>query len=147
MAFRATTVIPATAYDDIRRAAASLKSDAQAAIAQMEAGTVPFSFVVTVVLALKAADARLVELAGVPGIAEYAQAQEAGTDYDVAAEFISLRERINEALTWVDLNLPRSVVVSDPLDWTGPDVINTGFAPQVTETFRNVLSGVVNTIA
>lgn len=146
MAFRASSVIPASAYDDVRRVAAGIKSDATAAINQMAAGDVPYSFVVTVCLALKNADANLLNFAGTPGIVEYAQAQEGDPAYDIEAEFTALRTAINAALTWLDANMPRSVTVSDPLSWTGPDVINVSFAPTMTATFRTVLQGVVDAI-
>ena len=147
MPFRASTVIPADAYDSVKREASALKTNAESAIKQMQSGTVGFSFVVTVVLALKEAQDTLTSLASTPGLVAYARDQEDDPAYDVTAEFQALLVALNATLVWVDQNLPRSVAVSDPLSWTGPNVVTTSFAPGATAGFRTVLTGVVDAIA
>lgn len=148
MAFRATNVIPQIAYQKVRGAAANVKTNCAAFIAQLAASGATYGFLRDIYVFLKNADAQFDALATTPGLALYAQQQEADGTYDVAAEFTAMQATIDTATGWMEANVPVSVTATAPAQWTatGP-LIATAFTPAQTAGFRTVLQAVADSIA
>ena len=106
MAFLASTQIPADAYAEAKRIANTLDAKCGEWIGFL-AEDVDADQVWILYRELKHTLDRLDAIAAVPGIVEYAQAQEDVLDYDVAAEFGAMTTAITNAGTWTYNAIPR----------------------------------------
>lgn len=148
MAFKATNVVPADAYNRVKRAASNLKLNCGEFVTTMAAGDVAFSYIRSVYKTLYDADAFFDLLKTTPGLVAYAADQEDDPAYDVAAEFTAMQSAINQAITWMNNNVPTSVTAVSPPDWpTSENFIATVFTPAQTATLRTGLTAISNAIA
>lgn len=148
MAFRASNVIPQIAYQKVRGAASQLKLNCAAFIAQMAASGAGYSFLRDIYLTLHNANAQFTLLAGTPGLAEYATAQEHDENYDVAAEFVAMQAAITAALSWMNTNIPTTVTATAPADWPiNQSMISTSFNAGDTAGFRVLLQTVADSVS
>jgi hypothetical protein len=148
MAFRASNVIPQTAYRVMKDAAVQLKANVVAMNSRLATADAGYEFLRDIYRTLRRAYDQLGALAGTTGIAEYAQAQEADPNYDVVAEFLLMQGAIDAALDWMDTNVPTEVTAVAPGSWTdGGSMIATTFTPEQTGDLRTALQAVVATIA
>lgn len=148
MAFRASNVIPQTAYRVMKDAAVQLKINVQSIIVQLGAAPTGYDYLRDIYRTLARAYNQMTALAGTPGIVEYAQVQENDPNYDVVAEFLLMQGAIDAALDWMGTNVPTEVTAVAPGSWTdGGSMIATTFTPEQTEPLRTALQAVVATIA
>jgi len=147
MAFRATNITPDDAYKRVRGTARNVKTNCTAFVAQMAASGATYTLLRDVYLFLKTADSQFATLSATPGIAAYAKQQEDDVDYNVAAEFTTLRNTISSVLTWLNANVPTSVTATAPTDWTqdGP-LIATQFTVEQTAPLRTRLQACADAI-
>jgi hypothetical protein len=148
MAFRASNAIPQEAYRIVKGAAVQLKANLQGMNVQLAAADAGYEFLRDIYRTLSRADAQMNLLAATPGIAAYAQAQENDAQYDVVAEFLAMQAAINDAIGWMDTNVPTSgITATSPAGWTdGGSMIATVFTSAQTEPLRTALQAVVATI-
>lgn len=147
MAFKASTVIPQTAYQQTKAAAMQLKFNLQAHIAQLATQNATYEFLRDIYRTLTRAHGQLTTLSTTPGLADYAVIQESDTNYDVVAEFVAMLAAIEAARQWMVANVPLAVTVKPVADWADSDIIATTFTPAQTAGFRTVLDGVVSVIS
>lgn len=146
MAFRASNIIPLSAYQTVKRAAAQLKASAQGVRAQLAASNASYDFLRDIYRTLERAQAQFTQLAATPGLADYAKAQENDPAYDVAAEFTAMQSAITATLTWMNNNVPTSVTAKPPANWGDGALIATEFTPAQTAGLRAQLDAVIATI-
>ena len=148
MPFLASNTIPQDAYQRTKRTAVSLKANCQGFVTQLAAANANYSFLRDIYMTLKNANAFFETMKAVPGIGDYAKAQENDAAYNVAAEFTAMQGAIATAVTWMNSNVPTSVTAITPANWTdnGP-MIATEFTPAQTATLRTHITAVANSIA
>ncbi len=110
MSFRATNILPQKGYDQAKKIATNLKRFANKRSADL-AGGGDSDQVLGTVDSMILFRQQLNEVATIPGIGEYAQAQENDPAYDVAAEFVALLSLIDAVIT--------EVVSTFPIDGSG----------------------------
>jgi len=149
MAFLATNQLPADGYLQAKRSAAQLKLVLQAAVSQMQAGSVSGSFIREgVYRTLARARGVFATVAAIPGIAEYAQAQEDDPAYDPAAEFAAMNASIDDAIAWVAANIPKDAGGFAAIEQWAADgtITDRTFAPAATAGLVTELNAVIATI-
>ncbi len=144
MAFKASNIVPASAYNTVKHMAVRLKADCQSFVATLQAGNADYDLLRNIYLNLKLAKAKFDSLKATPGIAAYAQSQESDGAYDVAAEFNSMIAAIDAATGWMDANVPTNVTAKTPADWShSASMISNNFTPSATAPLRTALNAVV----
>jgi len=108
MGFPGTVLSPADAYRQATATAGRLKKESIIKRAVMIAGDISFDVVMRLRDDLINADALFATAAAVPGIVEYARAQNNDPDYDIIADFVAMRNAVSAALTAVEAALPQS---------------------------------------
>ena len=106
MAFRANTATQAQGLLSAMQQAVFVKQSAQIAV-QLLAGTVTANQVFQIVDNLRSPLQIFAQVAAIPGIAAYAQAQFNDATYDVATEFTNMVNTINAVVNWVVTNFPK----------------------------------------
>ena len=148
MAFRASSIIPAEAYKQVKQLAVNVKRYSQGAITSSAAGPITYDDIRDLYVFLKNAEAQLVSLAAIPGLSEYAAAQEDGDDYNIGAEFTEMLNAIAAARSWMTANVPTTGITAvAPESWTASgSMIATTFASEQTAALRTNLQTIVNAI-
>lgn len=108
MTVLASNQIPADAYAEFKRLCVRLDTKVGEWLALM-AGDVDADTIWLWYRELYWTSGRLNEIAAVPGIAEYAIAQEANPDYDIVAAFVDLTTKLATAHQWLYAAIPRDV--------------------------------------
>jgi len=147
MAFRASNIVPQTAYQTVKSAAVQLKINLQGINSRLEAQSATYDFLREVYRTLERANSQFTALRGTPGLADYAKAQENDAAYDVVAEFTAMQGSITAALAWLDSNVPTNVTAKAPASWGDGTLIATEFTPAQTSGLRGVLSAVIASIS
>lgn len=107
MPFRASNQIPSKGYDEAKAEALRTRRTAEQYAATFAAsGNADQIYGLLRLLAQHRA--RLQEIAAIPGLADYARAQEADAAYDVAAEFVSVIAAVESTITWMQAAIPVS---------------------------------------
>lgn len=143
MAFKASNVLPSTAYDTVRRTAIQLKNNLQAVNARLAASNTDYDYLREIYLLLKRADDQFDTLSATPGISQYAKEMENDPLYDVAAEFTAMQGAISSALAWLDSNVPTNVTIKSPASWDNGTLITNTFTPAQTAGLRTKISDVI----
>lgn len=133
-------------YDSITNRISALKSYLADSIAQMAAGNVSGNLIKEVLLTLIQAKTEMTAAASVPGIGDYAKAQEGDLLYDVAAEFSTLSTAIDTAGGWILTNMPASGGYIQLEEWDASGVTVRTFAPAATAGLRTNLQVIVDAI-
>lgn len=146
MTFR-TSASLARQYESIKQFAEHLKQQCASARTRMAAGAVPIYDISTGLLGvLVEASHRFTDLPS--GIGEYAQQQDGGAEYDVAAEFHAMRTSVLAARDWLISNLPRDAsnrLLERTLNADGTITLVTVSTAQ-TAALRTLLTAVEATI-
>ena len=106
MAFRANTATQAQGLLSAMQQAVFVKQSAQIAV-QLLTGTVTANQVFQIVDNLRSPLQIFAQVAAIPGIAAYAQAQFNDATYDVATEFTNMVNAVNSVVNWVVTNFPK----------------------------------------
>lgn len=147
MAFRASNVVPDTAYKTVRTAAVQLKANCQAFVSYMAANDTDYDYLRNVYVRLKTANTQFTSLKSTPGLAQYAKDQEIDQNYDVVAEFNAMQSAIADVLTWMDSNVPTNVTADIPANWeSGGSLITNTFTPAQTSALRTEINAVIAAI-
>lgn len=144
MAFRA---IKADSYNDIRNSAANLKRLATDSKNLMAAGNVSANVIRQLLDSFIAGKAKLQAASSVPGIADYAQAQEGDGAYDVQAEFTTMVNACTGVIDWIVTNIPASGGYVQLEQWSSSGVTVRTFTPAQTANLRTALDTFITTIA
>ena len=147
MAFRASNVLPAKAYDTVRGAAVQLKLNLQGFNVQLAANGADYDFLQSIYRTLTRANNQFDVLKATTGLAEYAKNAEVDQAYDVAAEFTSMQAAIDAALGWMNTNIPTSVTVKNPTVWDDSTLISNTFTPAQTAGLQTALGAVITEIS
>ena len=108
MAFPASTVVPANGYVRAKEIAYTLDRKVQEWVGMLSAN-VTADDVWSWYRELYSSYQALLAIGAIPGIAEYAIAQEADTELDIVAEFNAMLAAISAAYSWIYVALPRDV--------------------------------------
>ena len=127
MAFKATNVIPADAYNSARRTIAGLKNYSQD-MATVLASDTAANEILAIRDRMLATKTRLQGYASVSGIAAYAQAQEDDVNYNVATEFTALIAAMDAVVSSIETTFP----TDNPTAW----LLEKEFDPGVGFTYR-----------
>lgn len=148
MAFLASNAIPQDVYQRTKRTALNLKQSCQDFVVRLAAANATYTMLRDIYITLTNANAFFDAVKAVPGLADYAAAQENDPTYDVAAEFVAMQAAITAAQTWMEQNIPTNVTAVAPANWAqnGP-MIATEFPPAQTSNLRAALNGVVSAIS
>ena len=150
MAFDASSLLPEKGYARARGLALNLKGVLTTFNAQLAAGNVGYDVILDRLAQIVEAVATWQQVAAIPGIAAYAQAQKADPAYDVAAEFTAMVDAAEDVLAWLSTNVPNGGTPDFFTD--GPSLSPTGalvwrqYTPAQTPTFRAVISALTATI-
>lgn len=107
MAFRASNQIPARGYEEAKAEALRTRRTAEQYAATFAAGG-NADQIYSLLRLLAQHRARLQEIAAIPGLADYARAQESDAAYDVAAEFVAVIAAVESTITWMQAAIPVS---------------------------------------
>lgn len=144
MAFRA---IKSDTYSFILSRATQLKKLAIDSNSAMLAGPVSAS-VIRQLLDLFIQGKNELETAGsVPGLADYAKAQEGDVDYDVVVEFNAMISACDGIINWIVANVPVSNSYVQTEQWTSSGVILRTFNTASTAGLRTALNTFVATVS
>jgi hypothetical protein len=143
MAFRATNVLPSTAYDLVRRAAVQLRVNLQAINVRLAAEAADYDYLKSIYRTLDRADDQFNTLKTTPGLEQYAKDLEVDQAYDVVAEFSAMQASIGAAKTWMEGNVPTNVTIKDPSTWDDTTMISNTFSPAQTAGLRTQLTLVI----
>ena len=144
MAFRATNVVPANAYNLVKRAAVQLKINCQSFVTTLQTSGADYDFLRGIYLTLTRAREQFDTLKTTPGLAAYAQSQEDDPTYDVASEFVSMLAAIDAATAWMDANVPTNVTAKTPPNWDDSEsMISDTFSTGATTGLRTQLDAVI----
>lgn len=105
MAFRASNQIPARGYEEAKAEALRTRRTAEQ-YAAMFAGGGNADQIYSLLRLLAQHRLRLQEIAAIPGLADYARAQEADAAYNVAAEFVTVIAAVENAIVWMQSAIP-----------------------------------------
>ena len=108
MSFKAANIVLSRGYDEIKREAIRLKNSSITVRTAANAGSIPASAILGLAGNLRSARLLMEERSGLPGIVAHAKAQEDDAAYDVAAEYLALRNGIDAVLAWISANMPTS---------------------------------------
>ena len=147
MAFLATNQGLADAYSQIKRIAAAIQTHSDNLIVSSAAGDISALRIVNSATNLRGWRAELVELASTPGLQAYAKTQEDEPTYDVAAEYLAMRGKVDDVITWIVANIPTSsgYMIVQTMESDGSITTRT-FTPAQTAGFRTVLQALSDSI-
>ena len=107
MAFKATVPATQEAFLELRRLAASTKSSLGSSKSLLIQPTVNANVVLAIVSNLRSSIQRMQELASTPGLATYAKEQVDDPTYDIAAEFVAMRDAMVSARNSIVAMFPK----------------------------------------
>lgn len=148
MAFRATQATQAQGLMMAMQQAAWIKQQAQGAVTML-AGNVTANQVFQIVDNLRSPLQIFSQVAAIPGIAAYAQAQFNDPTYDVAAEFTAMVNAVQAVVDWVVANFPKDAggfVEAYTLAANG-DRTSATFTPAQTSGLTAAINTVITSIA
>jgi len=147
MAFRANTATQAQGLLSAMQQAVFVKQSAQIAV-QLLTGTVTANQVFQIVDNLRSPLQIFAQVAAIPGIAAYAQAQFNDATYDVATEFTNMVNTINAVVNWVVTNFPKDTGGFAQAYTIAADGSRTPvtFTPTQTAGLTTALNAVINQI-
>ena len=147
MAFRANTATQAQGLLSAMQQAVFVKQSAQIAV-QLLTGTVTANQVFQIVDNLRSPLQIFAQVAAIPGIAAYAQAQFNDATYDVATEFTNMVNTINAVVNWVVTNFPKDTGGFAQAYTLAADGSRTPvtFTPAQTAGLTTALNAVINQI-
>jgi len=147
MAFRANTATQAQGLLSAMQQAVFVKQSAQIAV-QLLTGTVTANQVFQIVDNLRSPLQIFAQVAAIPGIAAYAQAQFNDATYDVATEFTNMVNTINAVVNWVVTNFPKDSGGFAQAYTLAADGSRTPvtFTPAQTAGLTTALNAVINQI-
>ena len=149
MAFKATTLIPAQAFEQIRSQALSLKSYLTTARASMAAPISSALIALEVIERLGQVIASMNALATTPGLAVYARDQVNDQSYDVAVEFDAMRVAMVAAKDNLAASFPKDAsgfLLYQTLNANGTRATRTFTSAQMVSAVA-AIDGVIATIA
>lgn len=147
MALRASSVITSDAYLQVKRGATQLKINLQTFSAFMATNNLDYDYIKNIYLTLTRSRDKMAELGVIPGLDAYAKDQEDDQLYDFDTEFSDLDTAIDSAIAWVDLNVPTSATVQDPVDWeAGTSMIINTFTPVQMAGLKTAIDAVITEI-
>jgi len=147
MTFRASNILPQEAYQTVKRAAVQLKINLASFNAQLASSGADYDFLQAIYRTLTRADDQFTALKSTQGLAAFAKYQEDDDTYDVVTAFAEMQAAIVGAKAWLDANVPTSVTVKPPADWTDDTMISNAFSPAQTAGLRIELTAVINVIS
>lgn len=147
MAFRASNVLPSAAYTIVRQAAVQLVLNLNGMNAQLASSGADYDFLHGIYMTLSRANSQFSELKATPGIADHAKTAEGDPSYDVVAAFTAMQSAIEDALLWMDTNIPTSVTVKAPSTWDESTMIANTFTSAQTGGLRAALQSVINEVS
>lgn len=145
MAFRATKN---SEYDRARSLIADIKRLAQATRDAMAAGNTSANALKQLLEVLANYDSQLADIAAVPGLADFARAQEGDPNYNVAAEFNAVRAAMDSVVTRVLDDIPKHPSTGHVLleTWNATGVSVRSFTVAQTANLRDDLAALIATI-
>lgn len=143
MSFRAER---ASTYASIRSRATQLKRLAQDSHDLTLDGPVSASAVRQLLDLFIQGKAEMEAAAQVPGMAEYAQAQEGDPNYDVATEFGAMISAAGDVIAWIVAAVPKSDGYVLHEQWSANGVTVRTFATNETAGLRSVLNAFIATV-
>lgn len=143
MAFRA---VKADTYAAIRSRATQLKKLAADSKAVMLAGPVSASAIRQLLDLFIQGKAELQAAGAVPGMADFAKAQEGDTNYDVAAEFTAMVNACNGVINWIVANMPTNSGYVLAEQWSSSGVTVRTFSTAETAGLRTTLETFIATV-
>lgn len=105
MTFKASNILPQRGYDEARNIARNIKRVSNQYISSMSSGSTS-NEILDALWFLNTNSDRMNSLKTIPGIGDYAKAQEDDPAYDVVAEFNALIALVDDAETWIRTTLP-----------------------------------------
>ena len=106
MAFKASNVLPAIAYADLKREAVRLKTYCNSKASQLQSGG-DTDQIIRILADIKSFEDAFSRFTGVAGLAAYAIEQENDASYDVVAEFAALTTSLTSVKSWIMANFPK----------------------------------------
>jgi hypothetical protein len=149
MSYPASTEILSKALDQIDGLMLIIKSMSQTLRSASAAGPIPSSDVTDYMGRVAGFRDRIAEIAGLPGLPAYAQAQKNLPGLDVVAEFQATLAQIDATRAWIITNFPKDAqgnLLMVKFDANGRLTTNT-FASAPLATFRAELDALISTIA
>lgn len=144
MAFRA---VKADTYAAIRSRATQLKKLATDSKAVMLAGPVSASAIRQLLDLFIQGKAELQAAGAVPGMADFAKAQEGDAAYDVAAEFTAMVNACTGVIDWIVANVPASGGYVQTEQWSASGVTLRTFSTASTAGLRTTLDTFIATVS
>lgn len=146
MAFKASNILPVTSYEGLKRRITILKSQLEAANADMLAGPIDYEFIHILYSGISGISIYLDEVKSTPGLSQHAKDQENDQDYNVVAEFVSLESSVDSALLWMQNNIPLSVTLTPIQSWSTQSRISNTFNTAQTAALRSQIQAIINSI-
>lgn len=141
MAFNATTITLRKGLDTLQEIAVQEKAYLGQWNAAL-AGTIDAQYALNIVANLDRVLATMDTLAALPGMAAYAQQQLGSANYDIAAEYSSMRSALDAVRAWLRTNIPSNAVTIV----NGTQTYAT-YAPAATASLRSLVQSAAATIA
>lgn len=108
MTFPASNIIKSDAYSELKRGAVWMKSLATSMRATMAAGDVTAQWILGQLQQIRTMITRWTELSAVPGLAAYAQDQEANPALDIVAEYTTMKNALVAVRDRIINDLPKA---------------------------------------
>lgn len=152
MAFPSSTgSLPITlesGWEQARQIAGAIKAQSQNLVSQGQGAGISGNVIVSFAGYLDSVNAQLTSIAGISGMASYAQAQVGSSTLDVAAAFSAMQTAITNTIGWIKTNFPKDA--SGNLlftQWgTGGQAIYTQFTSVQLSGFVTQLQALIATI-
>lgn len=152
MAFPSSTgSLPITlesGWEQARQIAATVKTQAQTLLAGSQGAGVPGNTILSYCAYLDFANTTLTQIAAVPGMAAYAQAQ-IGTSLDVSSAFNTMLSAIVNTVNWLRTNFPKDGsgnLLYTQFASSGGQQVYTTFTSAQLSAFVPVLQALLATI-
>ena len=149
MAFPASSQALSNVYAQIKGRALDVRLQSISLRAASLAGPVSAERIVGYSASLNRSRQELATLAGTPGLAAYAQEQEANPSLDIVAEYNAMLAQINATTQWISSNFPEDASgykLAFQIDSQGALVFRQ-FDTASLASFRTVLDALIGTIA
>jgi len=142
MTFRANNLIPQIGYNQARKDVLKLKAWCINMSTQLDA-TQPAQTLIDILYSLSLHKAVLNNIKGIPGLAEYARAQENDPTYDPVAEFLNIISLINAAGLLIQSNNVNILINS----WTNTGIEWSTFTPTQLLPLKAAIEDIANSIS
>lgn len=149
MAFLASNAVPSQAYNQIKSTAWTLRQQCTSIIARLSAENANYEFIHGIYMTVKRAKDSIDAKKTVPGLADYAQAQEDDPAYNVVTEAQAMLATCQAVLNWMDANVPVTNITLKPVSTWSDDgiIISNTFTPAQTASLRTALQTIVDAIS